>query len=313
MKKNLANFLIFFILFNFSLLAQNISAVKEKLNLSFKEEKEVIQIPELTGRIVDLTNTLSFREVEKLEKKLKDLEDRKGSQIAVLIIPTTGLETIEEYSIKVAEKWKIGRKGIDDGVILIISKHDRRLRIEVGYGLEGVIPDAVAKRIIEEIIVPNFKKGNFYEGIDKGVDAIIKLLEGESLPKPKKEGEKLSQDTNQFLLDKKYDYYDKKEEILLMGTFLLSLILYFFTSSILYSVGIPFFIFGTITFFLYDFNLDNLIVIFVFSNMGWIILKKNNNRYSRYRWYGSKGGFSGGSSFSGGGGSFGGGGASGSW
>lgn len=301
MRKNLTNFLIFFILFNFSLLAQNINVVKEKLNLGFKEEKEVIQIPELTSRIVDLTNTLSFREVENLEKKLKDLEDRKGSQIAVLIIPTTGLETIEEYSIKVAEKWKIGRKGIDDGVILIIAKHDRRLRIEVGYGLEGVIPDAIAKRIIEEIIVPEFKKGNFYEGIDKGVDAIIKLIEGEPLPEPKRR-------------DKKDDWIIVLVQIL--GPAVLSFILHLFINIFL-SIGISFLIFSIISIFLFGFSLKILGVIIFFAALGctwyWFILFGGSAGSDSGGRYSSGGSYSGGGSFSGGGGSFGGGGASGSW
>ncbi len=102
----------------------------------------------------------------------------------MLIVPTTRPETIEQYSIRVAEQWKLGRKGVDDGALLLVAKDDRALRIEVGYGLEGVLPDVVAKRIIEDIIVPRFKSGDFYAGIDTGVDAMIKVVDGEPLPPP---------------------------------------------------------------------------------------------------------------------------------
>ncbi|MCB1314503.1 MAG: TPM domain-containing protein, partial [Leptospiraceae bacterium] len=99
-------------------------------------------------------------------------------------IPTTGAEAIEQYSIRLAEEWKIGRDGVDDGVILLVAKEDRKLRIEVGYGLEGAIPDAGANRIIDEFIVPEFKRGNFYDGIAAGVDALAILIRGEDLPPP---------------------------------------------------------------------------------------------------------------------------------
>ena len=141
-----------------------------------------ITIPNLNKRVTDLTGTLHQNEVVHLESKLKKLEDQKGSQLVVLILPTTGDETIEQFGIRLAEDWKIGRKDVDDGAILIIAKNDRKLRIEVGYGLEGVIPDAYAKRIIEQIIVPQFKTGDFYHGIDQGVDALISLINGEELP-----------------------------------------------------------------------------------------------------------------------------------
>jgi uncharacterized protein len=113
-------------------------------------------VPPLTGRVVDQTGTLSNDDIASLTQKLKDLETRKGSQIAVLIMPTTQPETIEQFSIRVAEAWKIGRRRIDDGALLVIAKNDRKLRIEVGYGLEGSLTDATTRRIIDEIIVPKF-------------------------------------------------------------------------------------------------------------------------------------------------------------
>ncbi len=107
-------------------------------------------MPPLTARVIDLTGTLSGGAVNRIETKLASLEQKKGSQIAVLIVPTTQPEEIEQYGIRVADQWKLGRKGVDDGAILLVAKNDRRARIEVGYGLEGAMPDAIAKRIIDE-------------------------------------------------------------------------------------------------------------------------------------------------------------------
>ena len=141
-------------------------------------------IPSLTSHVTDLTATLSASEITQLEQKLAAFEKARGSQVALLIVPTTQPETIEQYALRVAETWKPGRKGIDDGILLLIAKNDRTLRIEVGYGVEGVLPDAMAKRIIAEIIVPQFKSGNFVAGIDAGIEAILGLIKGESLPLP---------------------------------------------------------------------------------------------------------------------------------
>src|SRR4029079_18540012 len=112
------------------------------------------------------------------------LEVRKGSQIAVLMLPTTEPESIEQYSIRVAEAWKIGRKKIDDGALIVIAKNDRKLRIEVGYGLEGALNDATTRRIIAEIITPRFRSGDFAGGISAGIDRIIRVIDGEALPTP---------------------------------------------------------------------------------------------------------------------------------
>lgn len=144
-----------------------------------------VAVPPLKTRVTDLTATLSAEQSAALETKLAAFEQRKGSQLAVLLVPTTEPETIEQYAIRVAEQWKLGRKGVDDGVLLLIAKNDRKLRIEVGRGLEGVIPDAYGKRIISDDIVPSFKQGDFNRGINAGVDRIIKLVDGEPLPPPK--------------------------------------------------------------------------------------------------------------------------------
>ncbi len=143
-----------------------------------------VAVPDLSRRVTDLTGTLSAGQISALENKLAAFEAQKGSQIAVLIVPTTQPEDIAQFGIRVADKWKIGREKVDDGLILIVSKNDRTLRIEVGYGLEGPIPDAVAKRVIAETMTPYFKTGDFYGGIDAGVEQLIGLVNGESLPPP---------------------------------------------------------------------------------------------------------------------------------
>jgi uncharacterized protein len=143
-----------------------------------------VPVPDLSHRVTDLTNTLSASAIQQLDSKLADLETRKGSQIAVLLIPTLQGEDIASFGIRVAENWKIGRKGVDDGAILIVAKDDHKMRIEVGYGLEGVIPDAIAKRVIAETITPKFRAGDFEGGIDAGVDQLIGLINGEALPAP---------------------------------------------------------------------------------------------------------------------------------
>jgi uncharacterized protein len=143
-----------------------------------------VAVPPLTGRVVDKTATLSSSDVASLDKTLRDFEARKGSQVAVLIVPTTQPETIEQYSIRVAEAWKIGRRRVDDGAILVVAKDDRKLRIEVGYGLEGALTDVTAKRIIDEVITPKFRSGDFAGGIADGVGRIIGVIDGEPLPAP---------------------------------------------------------------------------------------------------------------------------------
>jgi uncharacterized protein len=143
-----------------------------------------IKVPTLTSRVVDLTATLDANQQKTLDKRLRMFEQKTGAQIAVLIVPVIGAESIEQFSIRVAEQWKLGREKIDDGAILVIAKNERRLRIEVGYGLEGMLNDAVSKRIIDEVIVPTLKRGDLYGGINAGIDAMMRVIEGEPLPKP---------------------------------------------------------------------------------------------------------------------------------
>lgn len=145
---------------------------------------DVVPVPSLTARVTDTTGMLTEGQRAELESRLAAFEARKGAQIAVLIVPSTGDETIEQYSIRVAEAWKIGRSAVDDGAILLIARDDRKLRIEVGYGLEGALPDVTAKRIIREIITPPFRAGDYNAGISAGIDAMIAVIDGEALPEP---------------------------------------------------------------------------------------------------------------------------------
>ena len=147
-----------------------------------------VAVPPLRAHVTDLADTLDAGQRATLEGTLANFETERGAQIAVLIVPTTAPEAIEQYAIRVAEQWKLGRKGVDDGVLLLVAKQDRALRIEVGYGLEGVIPDAIANRIVEDVIVPYFKRGDYAGGIQAGVQQLMRLIEGEALPLPTQRG-----------------------------------------------------------------------------------------------------------------------------
>jgi uncharacterized protein len=139
----------------------------------------LIAVPPLQGHLTDLTRTLNAEQAQAIEQSLTAFENRKGTQIAILIVPSTGPEPIEPFSIRVAEKWKIGRKRQDDGVILVIAKADQAVRIEVGYGLEGVLTDLHSQRIVSDIILPHFKQNDFYGGITTGIADIIRRIDGE--------------------------------------------------------------------------------------------------------------------------------------
>ncbi|MET0733057.1 MAG: YgcG family protein [Casimicrobiaceae bacterium] len=143
-------------------------------------------IPPLRARVTDLTSTLSASEQQGLEQKLAAYERDTGNQLAVLMVPSTQPEPIETYSIRVAEAWKIGRKGQDNGALIVVAKNDRKLRLEVGYGLEGVLTDLTARRIIAENIAPLFRQNQYAAGISAGVDRVIAVVgKGEPLPPPK--------------------------------------------------------------------------------------------------------------------------------
>lgn len=267
------------------------------------------EVPLLKHRVTDLTDTLDKQEQEAIERKLRDLEKSKGSQLVVVIVSSTSPEAIEQYSIRLAEKNLIGRKGTNDGVILLIAKDDRRIRIEVGYGLEGAIPDAKAKRIIEDYIKPSFKQGKFYEGIDSGTDALIKLIEGEELPPPSPakntsgSKEDVPDLTPHFLILLAgfiiYMIFDFIESA--VSVFIISLFAgWFFLSGLWAVLKIAFIL------FLLSFPF-NFIVRLLMSYYG-----SGGGSSSSGGWSGGGGSFGGGG-WSGGGGSFGGGGSSGSW
>ncbi|NOV29294.1 YgcG family protein [Methylomonas sp. ZR1] len=141
-------------------------------------------VPNLEQRVTDLTGTLSAQQRTALEQRLQAFEQQKGSQIAVLIVASTKPEDIAQYAIRVVEQWRLGRKGVDDGILMLLAKDDRATRIEVGYGLEGVVPDVLAKRIIDDIMIPYFRQGDYSGGINAGVDSLIGIFDGVPLPAP---------------------------------------------------------------------------------------------------------------------------------
>lgn len=146
--------------------------------------QELAGIPKLDSPVVDVTGTLDATQKQQLEQLALALQQRKGSQLQILIVPSTQPETIEQYAQRVFDQWKIGRKGVDDGVLLLVAKDDRRVRIQPGYGLEGAIPDAIANRVIQEYLVPKFRAGDFAGGITDATAVLINLIDGETLPAP---------------------------------------------------------------------------------------------------------------------------------
>jgi len=257
-----------------------------------------VPVPVLNARVTDLTGTLNAQQKSDLESRIAAYEARRGSQIAVLLLPTTKPEEIEQYSIRVADAWKIGRKGVDDGLILIVAKDDRRVRIEIGYGLEGAIPDSVARRVIDERITPRFREGDFYGGVRDGVDQLIKLAEGEKLPPPASSpaGRVGSADPMQLLIPAFF--------FILIGGGLLKAILGRVPGSLVTGAGL-----GLIAWLLFGLSIAALAAL-----IGFVLAFINAGTSSG--WSSGGGGFSGGSSSSwggGGGGGFGGGGASGRW
>jgi uncharacterized protein len=260
-----------------------------------------VAVPPLTGHVIDQTATLSLSELSQLEKTLIAFEAKKGSQIAVLILPTTKPEAIEQYSIRVAEAWKLGRARVDDGVILIVAKNDRTMRIEVGYGLEGALTDYTAKRIITEVITPKFKQGEFNAGITAGVEQIIRVIEGETLPAPEQSDSKSNKGGNQFfplMLFIAFAAGGIFRSIFgkLLGSAVAGGVVGFFAWLFLGTLGLAFLV---------------ALLAFLFTLFG-----SGGGGGGRGGWGGGSGGFGGGSfggGFSGGGGGFGGGGASGRW
>ncbi|TWI02719.1 uncharacterized protein IP90_01816 [Luteimonas cucumeris] len=151
---------------------------------SFAVLAQQAAIPPLDSPVVDTTGTLSAAQKQQLEQQALALQRRKGSQLQVLMVPSTQPESIEQYTVRAFEQWQLGRKGVDDGVLLVVAKDDRRVRIEPGYGLEGAIPDITAGRIIQEYLVPKFRADDYGGGIIDATGALVKLIDGEPLPAP---------------------------------------------------------------------------------------------------------------------------------
>lgn len=280
-----------------------------------------VAVPALSARVIDQTKTLTPDQLRTLDRKLREIETRKGSQVAVLMVPSTKPEEIEQFAIRVADQWKIGRKKVDDGVILLIAKNDRAVRIEVGYGLEGAITDALSKRIIDGAIIPRFKQQEFYQGILAGVDQIGRVIDGEALPTPVQ--------AQQLLADQEDDLS------FLVVLFVIALVLGGFLRKILGRVLgasatgvavaiIGWFISGTLLTALLG-GVIAFIVTLLIGGLGGLTsgyYGAGGNAHSNAGRSAGRGGFGGGSSgggygggggFSGGGGGFGGGGASGRW
>lgn len=262
----------------------------------------LVAVPTLTARVTDLTGTLDAGQRSVLEQKLAAFEARKGAQVVVLLLPSTQPESIEQFGIRLFDAWKVGRKGVDDGVMLIVAKNDRRLRIEVGYGLEGALNDATAKRIISETITPHFKAGDFSGGIEAGVDAILKVVDGEPLPEPKA-GAGAAPFLGRLSNIPEIMLIGLAMIVIVGGTILRKLLGNFLGSALAsgISAGIGWLVVGGLFGLLAGALIGLLLAIF-----GLDILLSGVLRG------GSGGGFGGGG-FSGGGGSGGGGGASGSW
>ncbi len=253
-----------------------------------------VAVPPLTARVTDLAATLDAQQIQTLDTKLATFETQKGAQLAVLIVPTTQPETIEQFGIRVVEAWKLGRKNVDDGALLLIAKDDRTLRIEVGYGLEGALNDATAHRIIDEVIVPHFRNGEFYRGIDAGVSAMMQVVSGEPLPEPE-----------QASAAGKQDY----ESLMFMG-FVIAVALGGMLRALLGRFPAALLVGGVLGGLAWLVISSGLIALF--AGLAAFVFVLLGGFRGGYLGMGGGGGFGGGG-FGGGGGGFGGGGASGRW
>lgn len=305
------------------------------LTTNILSAQDIISVPVLKRQVTDLTNTLDANQINTIEGILQQFEDSTGSQVVVLIVPTTGAETIEDYSMRVAEEWEIGREGVDDGVILLIAKDDRTLRIEVGYGLESVITDADASVIISDYIVPEFKNGDFYIGIYYGIDEILNLINGGTLISNYYSDEEYDSDEDEFAFIDKHPWlfvlmiilsmflpglpfaFTKKRVWIISFVLLIIIAFQLFTG---YVVGLVWLAFP---FILVTLAIGIIIILFRIKTKGKVSFwgsgggnysssSYNSSSYSSSSYSGGSS-YSSGSSYSGGGGSFGGGGASGSW
>jgi uncharacterized protein len=271
-----------------------------------------VAVPPLRSPVTDLTGTLTSEQSATLEQRLRAFEAKKGSQIAVLIVPTTQPETIEQYGIRVAEAWKLGRRGVNDGALLLIAKDDRAVRIEVGYGLEGVLPDVLANRIVDQVVVPRFRSGDFFGGIREAIERMIALIEGEPLPEPEQSQRDVPSANglgNALPLLLLLVFVGSTVLRGILGRFggasvtagIAAAIVWFLTSTLLIAIGAA-------------------VIAFVIALLGggggggWVNpRRRGRGGYSGGGWGGGGWSGGGGGGWSGGGGGFGGGGASGRW
>ena len=259
-----------------------------------------VAVPPLTGHVIDQTGTLTLEQKAALEQTLTAFEARKGSQLAVLMVASSAPEEIEQYALRVAEQWKLGRKKVDDGAILVVAKDDRAMRIEVGYGLEGALNDLTSKRIVSETILPRFKSQDFFGGITAGVEQVIRVVDGEPLPASNSRSSQRIGDVQQYA----------------PMLFILALAVGGVLRATLGKVPgslvtggvvavIAWFVVGAISMAL----VAGVVALFVTLLGGGMLGRGMGGYYGG----GGRGGHGGGGGFSGGGGGFGGGGASGRW
>jgi len=294
-----------------------------------------VDVPYLTGRVTDNAQILSDETRKSITERLKAHEDKTTNQIAVLTVPTLNGEGIEEYAVAVFNDWKLGQKGKDNGILVVVAPHDRRMRIEVGYGLEGTMPDGVAGSIIRDVMTPHFKNNDYNKGIDEGVNAIIKVLEGGAVPDAQNFADSGGQKSSGFHLDAPDMSLTER---ILIGAFIFGIIGLFTVVGVmtpgvgwfLYLFLIPFWaMFPVIVvgstgalYLFFTYLIAYPVAKLLLRNSDWYVKAakdlKTKGRATVGGFTMTSGGSgsswsSGGSGFSGGGGSSGGGGASGSW
>lgn len=268
--------------------------------------QSVLPVPALTGHVIDQTSTLTPDQLQALEGKLTAFEKAKGSQLVVLMVPTTQPEDIASYANRVGNTWKIGRKGVGDGLLLIVAKSDRKLRIEVAKTLEGAIPDLMANQVIDEAITPRFKTGDFAGGVDAGVDQLMALIAGEKLPEPaaRKGGQEGGTDWSGALIFLLFS-------VPIAASWLRSIFGRKFGALLTGGIagGVVWLVFGSLVLGGLAALLGAVLALFV----GAIPVSLGRGGWTSGGWTSGGGGGGGGGFSSGGGGDFGGGGSSGSW
>jgi len=269
-----------------------------------------IAVPKLTAHVMDSTGTLTATERQALEETLASFEKARGSQVAVLLVPSLDGEAIEDFAGRVTDEWKLGRKGVDDGVLFVIAKQERKMRIHTGRGVQGTLTDALSRRIIAEVVAPRFRTGDFAGGISAGAEAIMKAIEGEQLPAPARRSASRKVDTVSSYSDFLWMAFFAVPVVAMVlrsmvGRFLGAGI----TSALTGAAG--WLVFGSIAFGVVAALLAFMFTLFV--GTGFAGRGRGWSGGIPGGWSGGGGGGFGGGGFSGGGGGFDGGGSSGSW